>query len=75
MFTQYKQQNQVELGHHQWETPLAVRPVFLKLAALELGGRLAPGSREGCDLDVLVPEEQVAEAAHALRTSILRRRR
>jgi hypothetical protein len=30
LFTQYKQQNQVELGHHQWKTPLAVRPVFLK---------------------------------------------
>lgn len=30
LFTQYKQQNYVELGHHQWKTPLAVRPVFLK---------------------------------------------
>ena len=30
LFTQYKQQNDVELGHHQWKTPLAVRPVFLK---------------------------------------------
>jgi|HubBroStandDraft_6_1064221.scaffolds.fasta_scaffold160275_1 hypothetical protein len=30
LFTQYKQQNSVELGHHQWKTPLAVRPVFLK---------------------------------------------
>jgi hypothetical protein len=30
LFSQYKQQNQVELGHHQWKTPLAVRPVFLK---------------------------------------------
>ena len=29
-FTQYKQQCFVELGHHQWKTPLAVRPVFLK---------------------------------------------
>ena len=30
LFTQYKQQNYVELGHHQWKAPLAVRPVFLK---------------------------------------------
>jgi transposase len=30
LFTQFKQQNYVELGHHQWKTPMAVRPVFLK---------------------------------------------
>jgi hypothetical protein len=30
LFTQFKQQNHVELNHHQWKTPLAVRPVFLK---------------------------------------------
>jgi hypothetical protein len=30
LFTQSKQQCFVELGHHQWKTPLAVRPVFLK---------------------------------------------
>jgi transposase len=30
LFTQFKGQNYVELGHHQWKTPLAVRPVFLK---------------------------------------------
>lgn len=30
LFTQYKEQNYVELCHHQWKTPLAVRPVFLK---------------------------------------------
>lgn len=30
LFTQYKKQNYVELSHHQWKTPLAVRPVFLK---------------------------------------------
>lgn len=30
LFTAYKQQNYVELGHHQWKAPLAVRPVFLK---------------------------------------------
>ncbi|MHB1426718.1 MAG: IS1634 family transposase [Gemmataceae bacterium] len=33
LFTQYKEQNYVELGHHQWKTPLAVRPVFLKTPA------------------------------------------
>jgi putative nucleotidyltransferase-like protein len=46
--------------------PLGVRPVFLKLAALELGGLLAPGSREGCDLDVLVPAGRAAELQQAL---------
>jgi transposase len=30
LFTKFKQQNFVELLHHQWKTPLAVRPVFLK---------------------------------------------
>src|ERR1700730_15252307 len=30
LFTQYNEKNYVELGHHQWKTPLAVRPVFLK---------------------------------------------
>jgi len=30
LFTQYKEQNYIELGHHQWKTPLAVRPIFLK---------------------------------------------
>lgn len=30
LFTEYKQQAYVELVHHQWKTPLAVRPVFLK---------------------------------------------
>jgi hypothetical protein len=33
LFSQYKEQNYVELGHHQWKTPLAVRPVFLKTPA------------------------------------------
>ncbi|HEY6322059.1 MAG TPA: nucleotidyltransferase family protein, partial [Thermoanaerobaculia bacterium] len=46
--------------------PLGVRPVFLKLAALELGGLLAPGSREGCDLDVLVPAGRAAELQRTL---------
>jgi hypothetical protein len=30
LFTQFKQQNYLALAHHQWKTPLAVRPVFLK---------------------------------------------
>lgn len=30
LFTEFKQQCYVEQGHHQWKTPLAVRPVFLK---------------------------------------------
>jgi transposase len=30
LFSQFKQQNYIELLHHQWKTPLAVRPVFLK---------------------------------------------
>jgi transposase len=30
LFRQFKQQNDVELAHHQWKTPLAVHPVFLK---------------------------------------------
>ncbi len=30
LFTEFKLQNEVELAHHQWKTPLAVHPVFLK---------------------------------------------
>jgi len=30
LFTEFKQQSFLELLHHQWKTPLAVRPVFLK---------------------------------------------
>jgi transposase len=30
LFSQFKQQNEVELSHHQWKTPLAVHPLFLK---------------------------------------------
>jgi transposase len=30
LFSQFKEQNYVELSHHQWKTPLRVRPVFLK---------------------------------------------
>jgi transposase len=30
LFRQFKLQNYLELLHHQWKTPLAVRPVFLK---------------------------------------------
>jgi transposase len=30
LFSQFKQQSEVELAHHQWKTPLRVHPVFLK---------------------------------------------
>lgn len=30
LFTQFKEQNFLELAHHQWKTPLAVHPLFLK---------------------------------------------
>jgi transposase len=30
LFRQYKKQNYVEMLHHQWKTPLAVSPIFLK---------------------------------------------
>ena len=30
LFYMYKEQNYVEMLHHQWKTPLAVSPVFLK---------------------------------------------
>jgi transposase len=30
LFTEYKQQPYVELAHHQFKTPLKVRPIFLK---------------------------------------------
>jgi hypothetical protein len=30
LFGWFKQPNEVELAHHQWKTPLAVHPVFLK---------------------------------------------
>jgi transposase len=30
LFTQYKEQNYLERNHHQWKTPIAVRPLFLK---------------------------------------------
>jgi Domain of unknown function (DUF4277) len=30
LFTQYKEQNYLERLHHQWKTPIAVRPIFLK---------------------------------------------
>jgi putative nucleotidyltransferase-like protein len=41
--------------------------VFLKLAALDLSGVLAPGSRSACDLDLLVP----AAGAVALQEALL----
>jgi hypothetical protein len=47
--------------------------VFLRGAFLAFHAYREPGLRPIRELDVLVPEDQVAEAAHALRTSILRR--
>jgi transposase len=32
LFSEFKQQCYVEQAHHQWKTPLAVRPLFLKSA-------------------------------------------
>jgi hypothetical protein len=46
--------------------PLALPLVFLKLAALELCGRLAAGSRSACDLDVLVAAGRAGELQAAL---------
>jgi hypothetical protein len=46
--------------------PLGLTPIFLKFAALELGGVLAPGSRAACDLDVLVAAGRAAELQEAL---------
>jgi hypothetical protein len=46
--------------------PLDLPLVFLKHAALELRGELAPGSRAACDLDVLVPAGRAAELQQAL---------
>jgi hypothetical protein len=43
---------------------LKIPLVFLKFAALELSGTLAPGSRSACDVDLLVPETG-AEALQA----------
>ena len=33
LFTEFKQQTYLEQAHHQWKTPLAVRPLFLKSPA------------------------------------------
>jgi len=46
--------------------PLGVPVAFLKFAALEGTGRLAPGSREACDVDALVPKDQAGELWRAL---------
>jgi Uncharacterised nucleotidyltransferase len=46
--------------------PLGVPVAFLKFAALEGTGRLAPGSREACDVDALVPEDRAGELWRAL---------
>jgi O-antigen ligase len=45
---------------------LGVPAAFLKFMALEAAGRLAPGSREACDVDALVPEDRAGELWRAL---------
>jgi len=42
---------------------------FLKFVALERSGVLAAGSRDACDVDVLVPEDQAGELWRALVTA------
>jgi len=46
--------------------PLGLPLVFLKFAALELTGALAPGGRTACDVDVLAPAGRAAELQRAL---------
>jgi putative nucleotidyltransferase-like protein len=46
--------------------PLGVPLVFLKFAALEAMGTLAAGSRDACDVDVLVPAERAGDLWRAL---------
>jgi len=46
--------------------PLGVPVAFLKFAALEATGRLAAGSRQACDVDVLMPEDRASELWQAL---------
>jgi hypothetical protein len=48
---------------------LGVPVAFLKFAALEASGRLAPGSRDACDIDVLVPAEGTETLFEALAAS------
>ncbi|HEV8581349.1 MAG TPA: nucleotidyltransferase family protein, partial [Thermoanaerobaculia bacterium] len=45
---------------------LGVPIAFLKFAALEAAGRLAAGSREACDIDVLAPEDRAEDLWRAL---------
>jgi Uncharacterised nucleotidyltransferase len=45
---------------------LGVPLAFLKFVALEGGGILAAGSRDACDVDVLVPEDRAGELWRAL---------
>jgi hypothetical protein len=46
--------------------PLGIPLVFLKFAALEAAGFTPLGARSACDLDVLAPEERVADLQGAL---------
>jgi hypothetical protein len=49
--------------------PPAIPLTFLKLAGLEGAGRLAAGSRAGCDVDVLAPAGRAEELWRALVTA------
>lgn len=61
LFSQYKQQNYVEMLHHQWKTPLAVAPAFLK----------SPSRIEAlvCLLEIALQAYQVLERLY--RTQVL----
>jgi transposase len=78
LFTQFKQQNYVELGHHQWKSPLAVRPVFLKsprrveaLVCLMQIALTAYQLLERC-YRLTIPEGSAATAWHRTTESLLR---
>lgn len=47
-------------------TAASLPVVFLKFAALHVGGYLAPGSRAAGDIDILVPERDAERAARIL---------
>src|SRR5262249_46416550 len=58
LFSEYKGQSYVELGHHQGKTPLAVRPVFLE----------SPGRVEAlvCLMQVALTAYQLLERLYRL---------
>jgi hypothetical protein len=70
LFCQFKQQNELEQSHHQWKTPLAVHPLFLKnprrvealvyllLISLMAYHLIQRRYRQGVDLDAPVAEQR-----------------